>query len=93
MSFPPVTEMFQFTGFASTSYVFRRRYHLRGGFPHSDIFGSKFARNSPKLFAACHVLHRLCMPRYPPNALKALDLSQLPVMHRDNSALKQAEGR
>ena len=37
--------------------------------PHSDIFGSKFARNSPKLLAACHVLHRLCMPRHPPNAL------------------------
>ena len=25
MSFPPATEMFQFAGFASTSYLFRRR--------------------------------------------------------------------
>lgn len=46
-----------------------------GGFPHSDIFGSKFACNSPKLFAACHVLHRLYAPRYSPNALKTFDLS------------------
>ena len=46
---------------------------LSGGLPHSDIFGSKFARNSPKLFAACHVLHRLSVPRHPPNALKTLD--------------------
>ena len=39
------------------------------GFPHSEIVGSKFAHNSPTLIAACHVLHRLCMPRHPPNAL------------------------
>ena len=42
---------------------------LAGGFPHSEIFGSKFARNSPKLIAACHVLHRLSVPRHPPDAL------------------------
>ena len=40
-----------------------------GGFPHSEICGSKFAHNSPQLIAACHVLHRLCMPRHPPIAL------------------------
>ena len=40
-----------------------------GGFPHSEIVGSKSAHNSPTLIAACHVLHRLCMPRHPPNAL------------------------
>ena len=39
------------------------------GFPHSEIAGSKFAHNSPTLIAACHVLHRLYMPRHPPNAL------------------------
>src|SRR5690606_31025118 len=33
------------------------------------------ACTSPKLFAACHVLHRLYAPRYPPNALKTFDLS------------------
>lgn len=46
---------------------------IRAGFPHSDIRGSKFARNSPRLFAACHVLHRLSVPRHPPGALETLD--------------------
>ena len=46
---------------------------LAGGLPHSDIHGSKPARGSPWLFAACHVLHRLLVPRHPPNALLILD--------------------
>jgi hypothetical protein len=41
--------------------------------PHSDIHGSTPARGSPWLFAACHVLHRLLVPRHPPNALILLD--------------------
>jgi hypothetical protein len=41
ISFPPVTEMFQFTGFAPYTYLFSARYLLRGGFPHSEIAGSK----------------------------------------------------
>ena len=41
ISFPPVTEMFQFTGFASNTYGFSAGYLLRGGFPHSEIAGSK----------------------------------------------------
>jgi hypothetical protein len=75
MSFPPGTEMFQFPGFASYAYGFSARYRRSGGFPHSDIRGSKLVRNSPRLFAAYHVLHRLRVPRHPPNALKALDRS------------------
>ncbi len=69
--------MFQFPGFASHAYVFSIRYRIRGGFPHSEIFGSKFVRNSPKLIAAYHVFHRLPAPRHPLNALKTLDLSSL----------------
>ena len=42
------------------------------GFPHSDIFGSKLVCSSPKLFAACHVLHRLSVPRHPPFTLSSL---------------------
>jgi hypothetical protein len=42
--------------------------------PHSDIHGSTPARGSPWLFAACHVLHRLLVPRHPPNALLILDI-------------------
>jgi hypothetical protein len=59
MSFPPGTKMFQFPGFASTPYVFRCRYSLSCGFPHSDMYGSKLVRSSPYLIAAYHVLHRL----------------------------------
>ena len=46
---------------------------MSGGFPHSDIPGSKGALASPGLIAECHVLHRLLLPRHPPNALIALD--------------------
>ncbi len=69
MSFPPATEMFQFAGFASRTYRFSPGYRSRGGLPHSEIPGSPIARISPGLFAACHVLHRLSVPRHPPDAL------------------------
>jgi hypothetical protein len=49
---------------------------ISGGFPHSDISGSKPVPGSPKLNAGYHVLHRLLLPRHPPNALFALDLIQ-----------------
>lgn len=47
---------------------------ISGGFPHSDIHGSKPIPGSPWLNAGYHVLHRLLLPRHPPNALIALDL-------------------
>jgi hypothetical protein len=47
--------------------------HPQGaGFPHSEIHGSKVARTSPWLIAACYVLHRLSVPRHPPDALITL---------------------
>jgi hypothetical protein len=42
--------------------------------PHSEIHGSKLILSSPWLNAEYHVLHRLLLPRHPPNALIALDL-------------------
>src|ERR1700689_210410 len=48
---------------------------LAGGLPHSDIHGSTPARGSLWLFAACHVLHRLLVPRHPPNALIMLEIA------------------
>lgn len=36
---------------------------------HSEILGSKAACASPKLIAACHVLHRLLEPSYPLSGL------------------------
>jgi hypothetical protein len=46
------------------------------GFPHSEIRGSTGARPSPRLIAACYVLHRLSVPRHPPDALLRLIRSQ-----------------
>ena len=42
------------------------------GFPHSEISGSMDICSSPKLFAACHVFHRLLVPRHPPYALYSI---------------------
>ena len=42
-------------------------------FPHSEICGSKLICSSPQLIAACHVLHRLPMPRHSPYALLRLN--------------------
>jgi hypothetical protein len=47
------------------------------GFPHSDISGSTPACDSPKLFAANHVLHRLLTPRHPSCALSSLTTNLL----------------
>ena len=51
-------------------------------FPHSEICGSKLICSSPQLIAACHVLHRLPMPRHSPYAL--LRLNYLYVSPRIN---------
>jgi hypothetical protein len=67
--------MFQFPGFASPTYEFSGRYRRSGGLPHSEIHGSKPARGSPWLIATCCVLHRLSVPRHPPDALQTLDLN------------------
>ena len=44
-------------------------------FPHSDICGSTDICSFPQLFAACHVLRRLPVPRHPPCALLHLTKS------------------
>ncbi len=91
ISFPPGTEMFQFPGFASFTYEFSEKYTLRCGFPHSDISGSMSARNSPELIAACYVLHRLSVPRHPPNALVMLDPYQKPDLFGVNVPVPDKE--
>ena len=67
ISLPPGTEMFQFSGFASSLRWIPRLQ--RGGLPHSDTCGSTRACQSPQLFAACRVLLRLREPRHSPCAL------------------------
>ena len=74
LSLPPVTKMFQFTGLNLHNYVFIMQY-LRitiGGFPHSEISGSKLTYSSPKHIVVRHVLHLLLVPRHPPCALSNL---------------------
>ena len=66
--------MFQFRRFPTYGYLIHRTLPC-GGFPHSEISGSKLICSSPKLIAACHVLHRLLMPRHSPCALISLTIS------------------
>ena len=68
--------MFQFRRFPTYAYLIQRRLteYCSAGFPHSDISGSTVICTSPKLIAACHVLHRLLMPRHSPCALLRLTL-------------------
>jgi hypothetical protein len=83
--------MFQFPGFALLTLCIQvkstwltpllitpkgNNNRVSGGFPHSEIHGSKLILSSPWLIAEYHVLHRLLLPRHPPNALFALDLIQ-----------------
>ena len=71
ISFPPATEMFQFTGLAALRLCVQlgASWIAPGGFSHSDTQGSMAVCASPWLFAACRVLLRRRMPRHPPCAL------------------------
>jgi hypothetical protein len=66
--------MVHFPGFARTRLCIYRAVirFCRIGFPHSEIPGSMPTCGSPRLIAACHVLHRLLLPRHPPCALSSL---------------------
>ena len=72
--FPAGTEMVHFPALAHTGLCIQPA--VTGvhpvGFPHSEIPGSKPACGSPRLIAACHVLHRLLAPRHPLYALSSL---------------------
>ena len=77
MSFPPGTEMFQFPGFASPPYVFRRRYPSSGWV---SPFGN------PRIKACSHLPRGLtqratsfiasALPRHSPDALMTLDFQR-----------------
>ena len=69
--------MFQFRRFPTCTYLIQCRLteYCSAGFPHSEICGSKLMCSSPQLIAACHVLHRLLMPRHSPCALISLTSS------------------
>lgn len=70
--------MFQFRRFPTYAYFVQRTLteYCSAGFPHSEIPGSMPMCGSPRLIAACHVLHRLSMPRHSPCALISLTSSK-----------------
>ena len=72
--------MFQFRAFPSYTYLIQYMIHryCLCVFPHSEISGSQLICSSPKLIAACRVLHRLLMPRHSPCALISLTSNGLP---------------
>ncbi len=76
ISSPAGTEMFHFPAFASYNLCIQLQITMQhiARLPDSDIFGSKCACHSPKLFAAYRVLHRLIVPRHPPYALSSLTI-------------------
>ena len=82
--------MFQFRAFPAYSYLIQSTLtrYCRAGFPHSEISGSMRMCRSPKLIAACHVLHRLLMPRHSPCALISLTIfwfsERIMQFHRRN---------
>jgi hypothetical protein len=68
ISFPPATEMFQFTGLSTP----KGQQLIAARLPDSETCGSMPVSDSPQLFAAVHVLRRLSMPRHSPRALSSL---------------------
>ena len=76
LSLPPGTEMVHFPGLARTRLCIQRAVpdFQSGGFPHSEIPGSKAVSACPGLIAGNHVLHRRLAPRHPPYALSSLTI-------------------
>ena len=78
-SLPAGTEMVHFPALSSSTYGLSEGSLgiNQGGFPHSDIPGSKLVCSSPGLIAAYRVLHRLLAPRHSPYALSSLTIKKL----------------
>ena len=86
--------MFQFRRFPSYAYFVQRRMtgYCPAGLPHSEIPGSMDICSSPRLFAACHVLRRLLMPRHSPCALSSLTCSsQAPYRSPPSASLSACD--
>ena len=71
--------MFQFRAFPSYGYLIHRTItgYCPVVLPHSEISGSTLICSSPKLIAACRVLHRLLMPRHSPCALISFTIAMI----------------
>jgi hypothetical protein len=77
ISFPLGTEMFHFPRSASLHLFIQCRMGVlvATGCPIQTSSGHRLLGTSPKLIAASHVFHRLCVPRHPPSALSSLTIS------------------
>ena len=59
------------------------------GFPIRKSPDQSLLSNSPKHIAACHVLHRLLVPRHPPNALSSLLFTPYSLLKKINEQTKR----
>ena len=73
-SFPPVTEMFHFSGLAAINYVFIYGQYefIVSSFPIRKSSDLSPLDGSPRLIAACYALLRLSVPRHSPYTLSIL---------------------
>ena len=76
---PPATEMFHFAGLPSIPYLLQvwMMCFRTSGFPIRTSWTQSGAGPSSRLFAACHVLRRLQVPRHPPCARPIFSLLTL----------------
>ena len=83
ISFPGLLRWFTSPSCAPPPYFIQERGAgiAPGGLPHSDIRGSRDMCSSPRLFAACRVLHRLSVSRHSPCALLSLTFAFGPGSH------------
>ena len=82
--------MFQFRRFPTYTYLIQCTLHgyCPCGLPHSEIRGLTDICSSPRLIAACHVLHRLLMPRHSPCALFSLTYRRRNSLHSVSASRK-----
>ncbi len=89
LSFPSGTEMVHFPEFALSCLCIQQvvpRVCL-GGLPIRKSPVITPVCGLPKLIAACHVLHRLSLPRHPPCALSSLTIELTPCRAASPRAL------
>ena len=93
--FLQVLRWFTSLGSLMPAYVFSRMYlrFTQVGFPIRRSSDITPVCGSPKLIAACHVLHRLILPRHPPCALSSLFIeftrTQKQTLRRITSILRR----
>ncbi len=79
--FLQVLRWFTSLGSLTPAYVFSRVFlrFAQVGFPIRRSPDITPVCGSPELIAACHVLHRLFLPRHPPCALSSLTIELIPL--------------